>query len=153
MLLEYLHWYLRATHGLATVKEPMWQPCLAHWELVSLVAWDLLSSLCGLTCCKPEVRFGRHRAIMTVLVLTGFNCHSPTRCFSHLWHEQGEFCCCSNSVAGTAMSGISWRLDVMEKVQAHSQYVDAPAQKVSGNTKSIQCAWRGPRCQECGLWR
>jgi hypothetical protein len=47
-------------------------------------------SLYGSTCCKLEVRFGRHHATVTVLVLTSSNCHSPSSCFSCLQHEQSE---------------------------------------------------------------
>jgi hypothetical protein len=97
--------------------------------------------------------FGRHRAIATLLVLTISDCHSPACCFSYLWHEQGAYCSCSNSVAGTAISGISWCLDVLEKVQPHSRYVDVPAQTVSRNTKGIHCPWRCLRYRECDVPR
>ncbi|KAF8478241.1 hypothetical protein JB92DRAFT_3048247 [Gautieria morchelliformis] len=70
------------------MKEPMWQLCLAPWESLSLEAAELLlSSLYG--------------------SIWSSNCHSPTRCLSYLWHEQGEHYCSSNSVAGAAISGIS----------------------------------------------
>lgn len=142
---DHLHWYshgyIRTCHHerayVAIILNTQGIPVLNGPGNVYIPVWvDML---------QAGSEFWHHRSIVTVLGLTSSNVHCASRCLSYLWNEQGEYCCCSNFIVGTAISGVSSRLDVLEKV---SWYFDDPAQMLSSDTEGIQIVRRGCRSRD-----